>query len=66
MVVAAADDVKAVFRDWRVRIEEILPVIHCVEVTYGPNNYLYAFLLDGFLELDIGFLCLTNPLAKRE
>jgi len=66
VVVAAADDVKAVFRDWRARIEEILPVIHCVEVTYGPNNYLYAFLLDGFLELDIGFLCLTNLLAKRE
>ena len=66
VVVAAEDDVNAVFREWRTRIEEILPVIHCIEITYGPNNYLYAFLLDGFLELDIGFLCLTNLFAKRE
>lgn len=66
VVVAAEDDLAAVFREWRGRMEKVLPVIHCVKVTYGPNNYLYAFLLDGFLELDVGFLCLANLSAKRE
>lgn len=66
VVVAAEKDVFPVFREWKEQIENLFPVIHCFETTYGLNNYLYGFLLDGFLELDIGFLCLANLFAKRE
>ena len=59
-------DVLPVYQEWRGRIEKLLPVIHCCEVTYGPNSYLYAFLLDGYLELDVGFECLANLVARRE
>ncbi len=66
VVVAAEKDVFPVFREWKEQIEKLFTVIHSFETTYGPNNYLYGFLLDGFLELDIGFLCLANLFAKRE
>ena len=59
-------DVLSIYQEWRGRIEKLLPVIHCCEVTYGPNSYLYAFLLDGYLELDVGFGCLANLVARRE
>jgi len=59
-------DVLPVYQEWRARIEKLLPVIHCCEVIYGPNSYLYAFLLDGFAELDAGFVCLANLVARRQ
>ncbi len=59
-------DVLLVYQEWRARIEKLLPVIHCCEVVYGPNSYLHAFLLDGFVELDAGFVCLDNLLARRQ
>ncbi len=65
VVVAEENNVLPVFREWRTWIKELLPVIHCFETDFGSNNYLYGFLLDNFLELDIGFLCLTNLVAKR-
>ena len=65
VVVAEEDDVTLVFREWRGQIESLLSVIQCFESYYGPNNYLYGFLLSNFLELDIGFLCLANLIAKK-
>jgi len=66
VVVAKETDLPTVFREWKDKIETLLPVIHFFEVNYGPNNYLYGFLLDGFVELDMGFVCLTNLSARRE
>jgi len=65
-VVASDEDAESVFRDWRGRFEGLLPVVHCSEVIYGPGSYLYALLLDGFLELDAGFMALGKLSAKRE
>lgn len=66
VVATKEKDVLPVYQEWRARIEKLLPVIHCCEVIYGPNSYLYAFLLNGFLELDTGFVCLGNLVAKRQ
>ena len=66
VVIAAEDQVLLAFREWRSRIERLLPVIHCLEAIYGPNNYLHGFLLEGFLEVDIGFVSFANLVARRE
>jgi predicted nucleotidyltransferase len=66
VVVSEKKNVFPVFSEWREKITKLFPVIHCFEATFGPNNFLHGFLLDGFLELDIGFLCLANLSAKRE
>lgn len=66
VVATKEKDVLPVYQEWRARIEKLLPVIHYCEVIYGPNDYLYAFLLDAFVELDAGFVCLANLLARRQ
>ncbi|MCI0395633.1 MAG: nucleotidyltransferase domain-containing protein [Chloroflexi bacterium] len=66
VVVAQEAQVTAVFHDWQQRIPTLFPVIHSFEATYGPNNFLVAFWLETFLELDLGFLCLANLVAKRD
>lgn len=65
VVVAEEEDTLPVFRDWKPRIEALLPVIHSFETIYGPNSYLHGFLFEGFLELNLGFVCLANLFAKR-
>jgi predicted nucleotidyltransferase len=65
VVVAEEEDTLPVFRDWKPRIEALLPVIHSFETIYGPHSYLYGFLFKGFLELNLGFVCLANLFAKR-
>jgi predicted nucleotidyltransferase len=66
VVVAEEDEVLPVFGEWRGWIEQLFPIVHRFEITYGPSNYLHGFLLDGYLELNIGFLCLANLSARRE
>lgn len=65
VVMAAEADVEPVFRDWDDKIQTLFPVVTRFETHYGPNSFLYGFLLDNFLELDIGFVCLNNLVAKR-
>ncbi len=65
-IVASDEDAETVFRDWRTRFDELLPVVHCSEVIYGPGSYLYALLLDRFLELDAGFVAISKLFAERE
>jgi hypothetical protein len=65
VVVEIEDDTPRVFQDWRQWIERLLNVIWYAEATYGPNNFLHIFLLDGFLELDMGVLSFSNLAAKR-
>lgn len=65
-IVASDEDAEPVFRDWRARFEDLLPIIDCGEVVYGPGSYLYVILLDGFLEFDAGFMAIGKLSAKRE
>jgi len=66
VVVEHGHDVAPVFRWWQDHMKDIIPVVHSFETEYAPNNLLCGFLLDNFLEVDIGFLCLQNLVARRE
>ena len=65
-IVCPDDQTLSIYQDWRERFEKLLPVIHCCPVTYNPSSHLYALLLDGFLELDAGFIGMGSLTAKRE
>ena len=65
VVIATEKDVEPVFRDWDDKIQALFPVVTRFETHYGPYSFLYGFLLDNFLELDIGFLYLNNLVARR-
>ncbi|MCB9423329.1 MAG: hypothetical protein H6667_26275 [Ardenticatenaceae bacterium] len=65
VVMASEADVEPVFRDWDGKIQTLFPVVTRFETHYGPYLFLYGFLLDNILELDIGFLCLNNLVARR-
>ncbi len=65
VVIASEEDIEPVFRDWDGKIQALFPVVTRFETQYGPHSFLYGFLLDNFLELDVGFLCLNNLVAKR-
>lgn len=65
VVMASEEDVEPAFHDWDDKIQALFPVVTRFETHYGPNSFLYGFLLDNFLELDIGFLCLNNLVARR-
>lgn len=66
VVVDEEENVLVVFTEWRSIVEDLFSVIHSFEVTYGEHEYLYGFLLEGFLELDMGFRCLSKLYAKDE
>jgi hypothetical protein len=65
VVVGAAEDLTPVFREWKGRVEELFNVLHYFETIYGPRSFLHGFLLQGFLEVDMGFVCLADLSAKR-
>ena len=65
VVIAEEHDAVAVFQSWRQIIEQSLPVIHCFEAVYGKGSYLWGFLLEGFLEMDVGFVDFDNLSARR-
>ena len=66
VVVGLEEDTEPVFREWKERVEELFDVIWYAEAIYGPSNFLHLFLLDGFLELDMGILSFSNLAARRE
>jgi len=66
VVVAEENDVHPVFCTCGEAIKKLLPIIGHFEVTYGIHSYLHGFLTDNFLEIDIGFVCLSELTAKRE
>ena len=59
------DDVEPVFHEWGDRVSAILPVVHRFEARYAADSLLFGFLLENFLEIDMGFLWLGNLVAKR-
>lgn len=65
-VTTSAKDVKSAFQEWGVKIHEMLPVFHSLESSRAPNVYLWVFLLENFLEIDLCFLCLDDLYARRK
>ena len=65
-VTTVADDVKPAFQEWGVNIREMLPMFHSLESPRAPNVYLWVFLLENFLEIDVCFLCLDDLRATRK
>ena len=64
-VTTSADDVRPAFEEWGVKIHDMLPVFHSLESPRAPNVYLWVFLLENFLEIDLCFLCLDDLRATR-
>lgn len=70
-VVADGLVVREVWEDWRQRVRELLVVWGCSEVTHNPENYLLVLMLEGYLEVDLGFIgmggdhCQTGGVARR-
>ena len=62
VVVGKDDDILPAFKEWPVRITELFAIIQYVE---SIERFLHIFLLEGFLELDIGFLSLSNLTARK-
>jgi hypothetical protein len=65
-VVDDSEDLMVVFNDWKKIIHKMFSVIHSFEVIMAQNSLLHGFLLDNFLELDIGFQTTSNIYAKRK
>lgn len=65
VVVGAEADLTPVFREWKGRVEELFDVLHYFETIYSPRSLLHGFLLQGFLEVDLGFVCLADLSARR-
>lgn len=65
VAVAAGEDVLAVWRSWRPRVAELAPVLAGAEVIYSTESCLHVLLLEGFLEVDLGFNSLASMVAKR-
>jgi predicted nucleotidyltransferase len=65
VVVADDNNVHPVFCDYGETIEKLLSIIGHFEVKYGVHSYLHGFLTDNFLEIDIGFVCLSELTARK-
>jgi predicted nucleotidyltransferase len=65
VVVADGHDPETVWQEWRDPIARLLPVVRCGDVRYGPGSYLWVVLLEGLLELDVGFVCFATLAARR-
>lgn len=64
-VTTSVDDVRTAFQEWGVKIRQLLPVFHSHEIPRASNVYLWTFLLENFLEIDLSFLCLDDLKATR-
>ena len=65
-VTTSVDDVRPAFQEWGMKIREMLPMFHSLESPRAPNVYLWVFLLENFLEIDLCFLCLDDLRATRK
>ena len=55
-----------VWKSFNRDIYDKLGVFFMYENVYGENNYLTLLFLKDFLEIDIGFISLTNLVAKKK
>ena len=64
-VVADGRVVREVWDDWRRRVRGLLTIWGCSEVTYNSESYLLALMVEGYLEVDLGFIGMAGVVAKR-
>lgn len=64
-VTTSADDVRPAFQEWGEKVHQMLPMFHSLESQRAPNVYLWVFLLENFLEIDLCFLSLNDLRATR-
>ena len=64
VVVSEDQDTLTVFKDWRVLIQDLLPVLWCFTDIRGAEVGLYGFILNDFLEVDISFQSLSVLSAR--
>lgn len=65
VVMHAAQDVAPVVAEWTARIRAMFAVWGQFSVDYAPDSFLRGFLLEDYLELDIGFVHLGNLQAGK-
>lgn len=65
VVVANEAERSAVFKDWGKRLHNLFFVLHHLDVVKGEKGLLHVFLLEGFLEVDLGFESLETLTARR-
>lgn len=65
VVMHRAEDVAPVVADWTARIRAMFDVWGQFSVDYAPDSFLRGFLLERYLELDIGFIHLGNLQAGK-
>lgn len=66
VVVRRRDNIEVVFREWGERLRRMLPVVGHFETRYAADSLLWGFLLQNYLEIDMGFLCLDNLTARSD
>ncbi len=66
VVITKTEDVKPTFLAWGDKLRQMLPVFYCGQSVRGPNSFLWVLLLEFFLEVDVGFLCLDDLEARKE
>lgn len=66
IVIFENEDLMQVFNDWKKLMEEKFTVIHSFEVIITPTSLLHGFLLDNYIELDMGFQPESNIFARRK
>ena len=64
-VTSLVDEVQPAFQEWGVKISEMFSLFHSLESVRAPNVYLWVFLLENFLEIDLCFLCSDDLRATR-
>ncbi|NHJ47926.1 MAG: hypothetical protein FK733_09070 [Asgard group archaeon] len=66
IVVFENEDFMDVFNDWRNIMNSNFNIIQSFEVIISPKSTLHGFLLDNYLELDMGFQPESNIYARRK
>jgi hypothetical protein len=66
VVVGSRGNIEAVFQEWGEKFRQELPLAGHFKTRYAADNLLWGFFLDNYLEIDIGFLCPDNLVARSE
>lgn len=66
IIVNDPKDLEQIFDDWKEIIYKEFSVLHDFEVRFSSDGFLHGFLLENFLEIDIGFQTKDKIYAKRK
>lgn len=68
LTVAVAEEalVYPVYTQWQATISQLFTLLHSYEKLYGPQHFYSAFLLEGYLEVAIDVVSLSQLCAQRD